>query len=169
MRPELDLAGVEPFPDLEVALPRLDMSFEGAVVPCEDRGSAAVFRALLGTGVADPDAGEDAGAERMQDQEHLALLERNSWVVASLDERRIGERIVAAERDRDLPAAAGRRFAGRLGREQLAVFVMLPARRVQRRGIKVERQVLQRHESRLDVPAGEIEIRKTQGDPPPAG
>ena len=76
MCPELDLAGVEPLPDLEVPLTRLDVSLECAVVPEGNPGLATAFTALLVAGFVDADAGVDMGAERVQDQEHLAPLER---------------------------------------------------------------------------------------------
>jgi len=86
VRPELDLAAVEPFPDLEIPLAGLDVPLERAVVPEGDLRLPPVFAPRLRAGVADADAGVDAQPERVQDQQQLAPLERRARVVVSLDE-----------------------------------------------------------------------------------
>ena len=169
MRPELDLAGIEPFPDLEVPLTRLDVSLEGAVVPERDPGVAAVFPAFVVAGFVDADTGVDAGTERVQDQEHLAPFERDTRVIAGLDKGGVGEGVAAAERYRRVPAAPGLRRAGLIRDERLAVVVMLPSRPAERLGPEVERPSVQRVQPMLDVAAAEVEVRKARGDPPPFG
>src|SRR5581483_1796173 len=86
VRAELDLAAVEPLPDLEISLPGLDVSLERAVIPEEDMRLAAVFAACVLAGAAHPHAGIDADAEQVQDQQHLALFQRHAWVVPRLHE-----------------------------------------------------------------------------------
>jgi hypothetical protein len=77
----------------------------------------------------------------MQDEEHLAPLERNGRIEACVDERRIGERVRAAECLCRLPASIRLGTAGTLARERLAVIVVLPAGPVERCRIEVERLV----------------------------
>src|SRR5689334_8337289 len=119
--PKLDLAVVEPLPDLEVSLAGLDVPVEGSVVPEEDVRRATAFAAFAFPGPADADARIDAGAEHVQDQQHLPPLQWYARVVVRLDERRIGKCVAAAERHSRLPAAAGGRWARLLGLEWLPV------------------------------------------------
>jgi hypothetical protein len=77
----------------------------------------------------------------VQDEEHLTPLERNGRIEACVDERRIGERVRAAECLCRLPASIRLGTAGTLGDERLTVIVVLPARAVERGRIEVERLV----------------------------
>src|SRR5581483_12366759 len=111
MRSRFDLAAVEPLPDVEISLTGFDVSVERSVIPEEDLCGAAVFAPFILPGGADADARVDACADRVQDQQHLALRERNVRVVVRLDERRVGKGVAAAERRCNFPAAAGLRRA----------------------------------------------------------
>src|SRR4051794_13036893 len=125
--PELDLARVEPLPDLVAHLPALEVAAQRPVVPAPDAHGPSVLAPLLVDHAADADAEPEVEPDEACDEQHVAALEGRVLLEDRVDGRAVGERVVAHERLRALEAPAWERGTRRLGRQRLAAVVVVPA------------------------------------------
>src|SRR3954451_480578 len=124
--PELDLARVEPLPDLVAHLPALEVAAQRPVVPAPDAHGPSVLEPLLVDHAADADAEPEVEPDEACDEQHVAALEGRVLLEDRVDGRAVGERVVAHERLRALEAPARHRRSRRLGRQRLAAVVVVP-------------------------------------------
>src|SRR3954471_17523223 len=107
--PELDLARVEPLPDLVAHLPALEVAAQRPVVPAPDAHGPSVLAPLLVDHAADADAEPEVEPDEARDEQHVAALEGRVLLEDRVDRRAVGERVVAHERLRALEAPARHR------------------------------------------------------------
>src|SRR6185437_1102309 len=91
---KLDIAGVEPLPQLIVHLPFLEMPFEGLVIPAEDPCIATVEVAGLLVDLADADAHVEAQTCEADLQKDVASRERGILAVDGANHAGVGELVV---------------------------------------------------------------------------
>src|SRR4051795_3137007 len=125
--PELDVAGVEPLPDLVGHLPALEVAAQRPVEPAPDAHWPALLDALLVDDAADADAEAEVEPEEARDEQHVAALERGVLLEDRVHGRAVGERVVAHELSGELEAPPRHRGTRGLGRQRLGAVVVVPA------------------------------------------
>src|SRR4051794_4784426 len=102
---ELDLARVEPLPDLVLHLAALEVAVQRPVVPAPDAHRPPALLADLVGDLADAHAEAEVEADEARDEQHVAALERRVLLEDRVDRRAVGEAVVAHERAGDLERA----------------------------------------------------------------
>ena len=105
---KLDVAGVEPLPQLVVHSPFLEMAVQGLVIPAEDLRVAAVELARFVVDLADAYPDVEAHACEADLQEDVSPRERRVLAVHGANGAGIGQLIVDHQAAGDVPASADR-------------------------------------------------------------
>lgn len=143
--PELDLAGVQPLPDLVGALATFDVTGEGRIRPAGDQRGSTADAALVEVVGSDSDADVTAQHKVAKLEHDRSPQERLGHIERAADERRIEELEVGRKAPGPGERAVLERPAGELAREAPPMVVEVPTlsrtEAVANAGVVVERRL----------------------------